>query len=438
MGKFTVGTAKLDITPGLGCHLVGYFGDRIADYIHDPLFVKAISISDGEREIALITLDLIDIPRDIVAQAKDKIFANTGVAGDYIIVSCTHTHTGPSAVPALGTPEDPEYAQSLVQKIVDVFALARSARVPAEIAYASGDVQEEVHNRRWHMKDGSVQMNPGFENPNAVKPAGPVDPQLGLLIARDPVSKKPLALYANLALHYVGSEQSTWVSADYFGYFAEAMQRIAGANFLVMMANGTQGNINNLDFKKPHRTTRGPYHQIERVANVIAAEAWKAWNILREEDFKEEGVVDGKITYVPFHSRKPTDEELEKARKIYADKDNVEFMDWIYARELVLLTESPMDYEVPVHALRVNDVGIAGLHGEVFVEIGLDIKARSPFQNTMVVGLANGSTGYIATDQALDEGSYETRLCRHVHSPKGTGKLWTDTAVNDFKELLSR
>ncbi len=437
MGKFTVGTAQLDITPNLGCHIVGYFNDRIADSIHDPLYVKAISISDGEREIGLITLDLIDIPRDFISKAKEEIFKKTGVSAEYVLVSCTHTHTGPAAAPALGTPAEPEYAESLVTKIVDVFIIARSRRVPSEIAHASGDVHEEVHNRRWHMKDGTTVMNPGFLNPDAIGPAGPVDPQLGILIARDPVTKAPQALYANLALHYVGSSASTWISADYFGYFASAMQRIAGAEFLVAMANGTQGNINNLDFTKAARTSRHPYHQIERVANVVAAEAWRAWNLLREEDFKAEGVVDARLEYVPFHSRRPDEKALAEAKKIYADKEHNEFMSWIYARELVLLSESQLDYEVPVHALRVNDLGIAGLHGEVFVEFGLDIKERSPFPQTMVVGLANGSTGYIATDQALDEGSYETRLCRHVHSPKGTGKLWADTAIAKFNEMLN-
>ena len=438
MGKFTVGTAQLDITPNLGCHIVGYFNDRIADSIHDPLYVKAISISDEEREIGLITLDLIDVPRKIVAKAKEEITKKTGVALEYILVSCTHTHTGPAAAEALGTPAEPEYAEKLVDRIADAYIVARGRRVPSEIAHASGDVHEEVHNRRWHMKDGTTVMNPGFLNPDAIGPAGPVDPQLGILIARDPVTKVPQALYANLALHYVGSSKGTWISADYFGYFAAAMQRIAGAEFLVAMANGTQGNINNLDFTKPARTARHPYHQIERVANVVAAEAWRSWNLLREEDFKEEGVVDARLEYVPFHSRRPEPKELEEAKKIYADKEHNEFMKWMYARELVLLAESTLDYEVPVHSLRVNDLGIAGLHGEVFVEFGLDIKARSPFPQTMVVGLANGSTGYIATDQALDEGSYETRLCRHVHSPKGTGKLWADTAIAKFNEMLKK
>ncbi|MBO4345116.1 MAG: hypothetical protein J5833_05140 [Victivallales bacterium] len=436
MGKFTVGTAQLDITPALGCHIVGYFNDRIADNIHDPLFVKAISISDGEREIGLITLDLTDISRDTAAKAKDEIFRRTGVSAEKVLISCTHTHTGGAAVSALGTPEEPGYADSLVPKIADAFIVARSRRVPSEIAHASGDVHEEVHNRRWHMKDGTTVMNPGFLNPDAIGPAGPVDPQLGLLIARDPVTKVPQALYANLALHYVGSDEHTWISADYFGYFASAMQRIAGAEFLVAMANGTQGNINNLDFKKPARTSRHAYQQCERVANVVAAEAWRSWNLLRDEDFKEEGTVDSRLAYVPFHSRRPEAKDLEEARKIYADKEHNEFMPWLYARELVLLAESQLDYEVPVQSLRVNDLGIAGLHGEVFVEFGLEIKERSPFPQTMVVGLANGSTGYIATDKALDEGSYETRLCRHVHSPKGTGKLWADTVIAGFNEML--
>ena len=138
---------------------------------------------------------------------------------------------------------------------------------------------------------------------------------------------------------------------------------------------------------------------------------------------------------VPFKSRTATPEQLEEAKRIFADKEHANFHEWVYARELILLQNLPQEYPVPVHTLRVNDLGIAGLHGEVFVEIGLDIKERSPFPQTMVIGLANGSTGYIATDKALDEGSSETRLCRYVRSPKGTGKLWADTAVNVFKEM---
>ena len=439
MGNFMVGTAKLDITPGLGCHMCGYFEDRLATGINDPLYVKALAISDGEREIGLVTLDIIDISRTVVEKAKALIQERIGIDAEHILISTTHTHTGPAVMSALGTPAEPGYADSLIPRIADAYVMAHNARVPAEIAHASGDVHEEVHNRRWHMKDGSTVMNPGYMNPNAVCPAGPTDPQLGLLIARDPVTKKPLALYANLALHYVGPWKiHTIISADYFGCFAAAMQRIAGADFLVMLANGTQGNINNCDFTKPARTSRTNFQQAERVANVCAGEAWKAWNLLRDEDFKTEGFVDGKLSMVPFKARTPSAELIDESKKILAARESHSKSEIIYANEIVTMLTMPTEFDIPVQSLCVNDLGITGLPGEVFVEFGLDLKGRSPFPQTMVVGLANGTVGYIATDKALDEGSYETQLCRHVRSPKGTGKLWADTAVADLSELISR
>jgi hypothetical protein len=434
MGTLQAGTATVNITPDLGCHLVGYFSDRIADRIHDELLVKAIALTDGETTLGLITCDLIDLPVATIQGAKALIRERTGVAPEQILISATHTHTAPSAVGALGTPDMPEYAEWLIPRIADAFVMARQNLVPAEVAYASGDVHEEVHNRRWHMRDGSVRMNPGYQNPDAIRPAGPTDPQLGLLIVRD-LARQPLAVYANLALHYVGNGQGTWVSADYFAEFGRALQRIAGDDFLVAMANGCQGNINNCDFANSPRKPAHPYHNQERVANVVAAEAWKQWSLLREEDFRSEVTLGAELAMVPFRARTPTAEELAAAQELYASADWSDEKEWIYARELVLLSEGPSEWQVPVHALRVGDVGLAGLHGEVFVEIGLDIKARSPFAKTMVVGLANGSAGYIATDQAMDEGSYETRLCRHVRAPKGTGKLWADTAVEALAGL---
>lgn len=434
MGTLQAGTATVNITPDLGCHLVGYFADRIADHIHDELHVKAIVLADGETTLGLVTCDIIDLPVATVNAAKALIQERTGIGPENVLISATHTHTAPSAVGALGTPDMPEYAAWLVPRIADAVVMARRNLVPAEVAYAAGDVHEEVHNRRWHMRDGSVRMNPGYQNPDAIRPAGPTDPQLGLLIVRD-LNRRPLAVYANLALHYVGNSCHTWVSADYFAEFAKALQRIAGAEFLVAMANGCQGNINNCDFTRPPRKAVHPYHNQERVANVIAAEAWKQWSLLREEDFRQDVKLGAKLAMIPFRARTATAEELAKAQQLYASTEWSNENEWIYARELVLLSQKPSEWEIPVHALRIGDVGIAGLHGEVFVEVGLDIKARSPLSHTMVVGLANGSIGYVATDQALSEGSYETRLCRHVRAPLGTAQFWADTAVKTLGGL---
>ena len=437
MSSLCAGTAQVNITPDLGCHLVGYFQDRVADHIHDELYAKAVVLGNDTQTIGLITCDLIDIPARVIEAAKARIEDVTGVPPGNVLISCTHTHTAPSAVGALGTPDMPDYADSLTPKIADAFVMALNSAVPAQIAHTSGNCKEEVHNRRWHMKDGFVRMNPGHQNPDAIRPAGPTDPELGLIIIRTADGlRTPIAVYANLALHYVGSSKGTWVSADYFAEFGRALQRLAGASFPAVMANGCQGNINNIDFTKPGRTSVHPYHQIERVANVVAAEAWKQWCLLREEDFVADVDLAAELVRVPFKARVPTDEELAAARELYAGPEAAQDADWVYARELVLLSEMPTAWTVPVQVLRVGDLGIVGLHGEVFVEVGLDIKSRSPFAQTLVVGIANGSVGYIATDQALGEGSYETRLCRHVRAPQGTATLWADTAVEALDRLV--
>ena len=434
MGTLHAGAATMDITPSVGCHLVGYFNDRIADNIHDPLHAKAIALRNGETTIGLVVCDLIDIPVAVVQAAKARIQALCGVAPENVLITGTHTHTGPSIVGALGTPTDEAYGQWVAPRMADAFALALKRLQPAQMAFTAGDCTGEVHNRRWHMKDGSVQMNPGYANENKVRPAGPTDPELLLLILRTP-ERKPIAVLANLGLHYVGAAAHTWVSADYFAAFGRALQRCAGADFVGIMANGCQGDINNLDFTQPPRTYPDPYFQIERVANVVAGEAWKQWSRLREEDFRDDVPLAARLAMVPFNARTPTAAELAKARQTAAGEAKPTDLEWAYARELVLLADAPSAWEVPVHALRVGDLAMVGLHGEVFCEFGLEIKKRSPFAKTMVIGLSNGSAGYVATDKALDEGSYETRLCRHVRAPRGTGNLWVQTALRLLGEI---
>ena len=435
MRTLKAGAATTNITPNLGTHLVGYFEDRTAEGIHDDLYVKAIVLSDGKITLGLITCDLIDIPTPIIQAAKTRIAEQTGIAPDRVLISSTHTHTAPSAVGALATPDEPDYAESLVPRIADAVTMAVHSMVPAEAAWASGDCAEEVHNRRWHMKDGTVRMNPGYQNPDAIRPAGSTDPQLGLLVIREAESRRPIAVYTNLALHYVGTGESHVVSADYFGAFSRSLQRMAGSEFITMMANGCQGDVNNCDFSRPARRSVHAYSAIERVANVVAAEAWKQWNLLREEDFSSDIGLGAVLREIPFKRRTATAEEMAAATELYESGEDGSDREWLYARELVLLDETPLAWNVPVHALRIGDLGIVGLHGEVFVEVGLDIKARSPMGQTMVVGLANGSVGYVASDEALDEGSYETQLCRHVRAPKGTAKLWAETAVELLESL---
>jgi len=436
MPLLQAGAAQLDITPGLGAHLLGYFNDRLATDILDPLNAKAIVLSCGDTTLGFVICDLIVVPGEVVKAAKARIQEQTGVPPENVLIAGTHTHTGPAIVGALGTPEEEGYGEWVAPRIADAFTMAHRRLRPAQVAHAAGSVPGEVHNRRWHMKDGSVQMNPGHLNPEAIRPAGLTDPQLGLLVVRSPEGA-PIAALGNLSLHYVGisGPNHDVICADYFAAFGVALNRLAGASFVCPLANGTFGDVNNCDFTRPAPKSLHARHQIERVANVVAAEAWRLWSGLREEDFRDEVPLGARLTWVGFPARSPSAEELAAAKARFEAGEAWDDMEWLYAREIVLCTEAPAEWPVPLHTLRIGDLGIVGLAGEVFTEIGLDIKGRSPFPQTMNIGLANDSVGYVATDRALDEGSYETRLCRHVRAPKGTGKLWADTAVAGLQSL---
>ncbi|MHB8995303.1 MAG: hypothetical protein ACYC63_08665 [Armatimonadota bacterium] len=436
MSQLTAGAAQLDITPGLGAHLIGYFNDRVATDIMDPLQAKAIVLRNDETTIGFVICDLIAVPGSVVNAAKAIIAERAGVAPENILIAGTHTHTGPAISSALGTPAEEGYADWVATRIADSLMLALKRLQPAQFAHGTGACPGEVHNRRWHMKDGTVRMNPGHQNPDALRPAGPTDPQLGLMVLRTPQGS-PIAALGNLSLHYVGvREDHNVICADYFAAFGRSLNRCAGAHFVCPLANGTFGDVNNIDATNPDRVSSGITSQIERVGNVVAAEAWRVWNSLREDDFRSEVPLGTKLTEINFAARCPSEEELAAARALLESGDKSDEMERVYANEIVLCAEAPKEWPVPIHSLRIGDLGIVGLPGEVFTEIGLDIKARSPFAQTMNIGIANATVGYVATDRALGEGSYETRLCRHVRAPLGTGKLWADTAIAGLESLV--
>ncbi len=134
---------------------------------------------------------------------------------------------------------------------------------------------------------------------------------------------------------------------------------------------------------------------------------------------------------VTFRRRQSTAAELAAAKallkadtpdaaKEVPDSESKEFGDWIYAREALLVEEEPLERPTPIMAVRIGDLGVVGMPGEIFVEYGLQIKERSPFAHTMTVELANDYIGYTPTDKALGQGSYESRLARSAKAAAGT------------------
>jgi neutral ceramidase len=416
-GKLRAGAAASNITPLLGCSLAGGMTDRIATEVHDELHVRAIALDNGRARIAIAQVDSCVVPREILDRAKEAIRSQAGIPPECVLISATHTHSAPPATHLFQSMPDAAYTGWLASRIADCVRMAVGRLEPARVGWAVGREERLVFNRRFFMAPGSippdpfgrttdrVQMNPPVGSPNIVRPAGPTDPDVGIL-AVETAAGRPLAVLGNYALHYVGGTGPGHVSADYFAAWSREMERLAGVPVVASLSNGCSGDINGVDFRgQPVRLP--PYEQLRRYAAVLAAESYRTWRSVAFHDDLELG---GAVEELELGVRLPDADDLAAARRILsASPPPHKERSQIYARETAILAESyPKSVRTPVQALRIGTLGIAAFPAEVFVEIGLEVKAKGPFKYTMPISLANDYRGYLPTVEGHELGGYET------------------------------
>ncbi len=447
--RLRAGAALSNITPPLGISINGYFNDRKARHIHDELHARCLVLDDGKTRIALVICDNCLIPRSVFDNAKRLIQQQTGLDASHVLIAATHTHFAPTVLGAFQSEPDAEYIPFLTKRIADGVIRAVNNLAPARIAWGSGQVPDQVFNRRWKLKPGKVpanpfgstndlvKMNPMPGSPDLVEPAGPTDPELAV-VSIQTADGKPLALLANYSLHYVGTSQSEDISADYFGAFADRIQQLLGADhedppFVALLSNGTSGDINNINFRNPQRP-QGPYEQMHAVADAVAREAQRVCQSLTYQDWVPLGVEE---TELPLEVRRPDAAELARAREILEKAAGRELKTpaEVYAHETVLMEKFQPDLPLIIQTIRIGDLGIAAVPCEVFAEIGLAIKKQSPFKQTFTIELANGSNGYLPTPEQHRLGGYETWRARTTYLEVEAAPKIVDTLMKLFAKL---
>lgn len=419
----SAGAACLDITPPLGTMIPGLFHDRFAVRVHDPLHVRSFAVERGGQGVAIAICDLIGVKRPYLDRAKARIAESTGLAPERVLIACTHTHTGAAT-------GDDAYTDFAIGRIADAVRLAWDGRKPARMGFGRASENRVAFNRRFHMRDGTVRTNPGVGNPDVLKPAGPIDPEIGVLCLQG-INGQTIGLLANYALHYVGAPNSQdSISADYFGAFSALIQRMRGAQFPAALSNGACGDINNIDVIGNARPKNERFQHSERVAGLIAAGALWAWN---EMEFSEDVPIGAAMREIVLQRKpKPTEADMARVREIEAMKQPT-MADRAFVRRITKrMADVPDHVSTYVQALRIGNLGIATAPGEFLVELGLDVKARSPFAQTMLIEIANDYIGYIPTRKSYEEGGYEPEAS--LFQP-GCGELIADTAVDLLKQL---
>ena len=446
--KLQAGTAIVDITPEeWPLAPRGSFTPRPVDSAHDPLTVRCLALGDGGTTIVMGVVDSCMVHREQLDPAKQAASEKTGIPVENMMISSTHTHSAPFANAQFGTPQELAYQKKLIAGITEAIVQAAKNQQPAKAGWSSYDLPDEVFNRRWFLRAGTVPTNPFGEdtdivkmNPgtsNLINPAGPVDPEVSVLYVEN-AAGQPLSVFANYALHYVGNTGGQ-MSADYFGEFARLMPVRLGRtadNFVAMLSNGTSGDINNINFRN-RRPRREPFEQIRFVATKTADAATRAIRRIDSEQTELElAMLQREIT---LKHRVPTAEQVERARNIVkADAEAEKKLPRLaraYAERTLRLAEEPETTRVLIQAIRIGDLAICSLPFEVLVEIGLELKEKSPASDTFVVELANGGYGYLPTPAQHQLGGYETWLTTNKVQ-KDASVILTDNLLEMLGELF--
>jgi hypothetical protein len=431
------GAAAVRITPPEGTPLAGYYAPRGAREVLDHLYSKALVLEQGGTKAALVVCDLISLPPHTVREARRLVEKQTGIPKGQVMLSATHTHTGPALLresaldDLVGATSDlgRRYTEMLPELIARSVAEANQKLTAVRAAAAIGKEEGLSFNRRFVMRDRTVSWNPRKLDPDVVKPAGPTDPDVGVL-SFDKPGAKPLATYVNFAMHpdTVGGAD---VSADYPGVLSRLLAEVRGAEAVTLFANGCCGNLNHRNLAWAD-AQQGP-QEARRIGTVLAGAVCKTFPLLRP--VQGEGLrVKREVVKLPLAP--VTAEEVARAKEVVKRlrESKTAFLEKVKAVQVLDVAAregKPWEVEVQVIALG-DEVAWVSLPGEVFVELGLAIKKASPFRYTLLAELANGSVGYIPDRPAYEQGNYEVVSARCA---AGSGELLVEAAVRLLKEL---
>jgi len=440
------GVAVVDITPPPGYRMAGYYNERRNTGTHDPLLAKAMVFQQGDVKAALVECDLVSMPSEVSSRARAAAEKATGIPSRHIAVAATHSHTGPlftgslrklwneQAVAREGkdAAEAFDYPAALVERIAQAIEQAATNAEPIKLSAGASEQTDLAFNRRFHMKDGTVRFNPGRRNPDIVRPAGPIDPAVTMLLLSDAASGKPLASLTNFAMH-LDTIGGTEYAADYPYYVEQRLRDKLGSDFVSIFGTGTCGDINHINVNANDNQLKG-HAEAERIGNTLGDTVVATLPKLIAQSQPSLAVRQKQIE-VP--AQQFTADEVAKAkdRMTKIGTRELTFLEQVECNKIVDVSQRYAGGRVPLEvvAMRLSpDVAIVTLQGEVFVELGLAIKQASPFKNTLVVELTNDSPAYVPTKKAFAEGSYE--IVNSRVAPGGGEKL-ADLAISLLKEL---
>ena len=412
------GAGKVEITPPVGVYLAGGLQKRKADVVGSPLYAKALILDNGEKQIGFIALDILVVDKETIASAGEIIKAQTGMNVENIMVSASHTHSAPYTSSNIFDGDegiDEKWFAELPCKIAESVLMACNSMKEAKVGAGSGCEESISHHRRMKMADGSAWndwLSPPRDQIAGV--CGPIDPEVGVLKV-EKMDGNTLGAIINFSCHNnAGGDPG--ISADFAGYATGVLERAENFDSIALFTAGTCGNIG----------AGGVYGGARRMGKILGAEALKTLA-------KIPTVQDAKLSVVRREIELPLRDyelQIDEIRKIWASGEDV------FRKEMSFLKQIKEKHvSTYIQVIAINNTAFVSVPGEMFVELGLMIKEKSPFEHTYVVELANDYVGYIPTRVAFKEGGYETLNARSSRVGPEAGEILVENAISMLESV---
>jgi hypothetical protein len=417
-----VGISKQIITPERGVSLAGYFNPRPNTGVLDDLQVKVVLFQKDSIVSGLVSFELLFTTLKLVDNIKSKLTAKGYDFADDLIIAATHTHTGPDIYPkgeslAGGEGLNDRQFASLTDKAVCAVEEAYANLRDATIESAKVNNNPCAFNRRFWMKDGTVQTNPGKLNPDIVRPEGPVDDEISVLAIRQ--NDRLVGMITNICNHN-DTVAGNLISAEWPGRMEKTIQNELGRDVPVLTLIGCSGNINHFDVTNDN--DQSCYAEACRIGKIYGEIVVGLLDVLEpvevdkiqvdSSDFvipfqiiNDERVAEAKAT-IKRISDVSTDENMTSEG--LADGDGA--VAKIFAEQLVNFKENCSGKSRTFKLVNIKlgkDLMFLSAPGEPFTEAGLHVKKYSPCKYNFIASYALGSCGYMCMPKCYNRGGYE-------------------------------
>jgi len=441
--KLKIGLAEVNYTPEVGLDLLGnYRGDDYASRgVHDSLYARAMVVSNSVEKVALLTIDICYLRKGAIDFLRSKIASKTEIDPENIMISATHTHSGPKS--DLDSPKVKEFLTKAAESVV----LANQRLKDSKLSVGRAFEDRVSFNRRLKCIDGTTHMcwekfKPGF----VIEPRGPIDPELITLSIEQ--EGKSVGAIVNFGCHATTLTGNNWLySADYPGYLIESIRKVKGKDFLPLFFNGPCGNVTQVDYRVGFIST---YQEAQRIGYILGVDALQA---IKNEKSVSGNIVAVSKEMVPIKRITITEQQIKWAQAVMkkVEKEGMPpiqkdgLPDAYYAKKWLEMskTQDVID-SLEVMVVRIGDVSFVGMPGEIFCEFGMDIKRQSPCENTIVLNLTNDERQYFPTKISFTQGpkgftpmitGYETTPGTTLYEI-GAGEKLAESAINQLKKMF--